>query len=340
MSDTATHTSAEPQVFNSTTSVGEAFSLDGDAVEKLATLGARATGIDIVEVKDTAGDAGLPDSFPVAVIHGDNPKLASVKSFAEEWREYPEHRRGIAHVGDVESFIELTNRHKTDHSVVFAQSDWRKPSLTSVIDYHDIEPDARAGFGRHRVHYAFPFSDEWKTWLEHDGKPMDQREFAEFIEERAPDMTTLTGGEAAQHASEMQVSAIGTPAQIFELARGLEINVGGKVKQNVKLQSGEAKIAFEEEHTGKDGQPLTVPGAFALMIPLFYNEDPIVIPVRLRYRMVGGSIVWLYKLFRVDRLVAEAVRNAKNDVAAQTGLEVYEGAPEMSASGTPVGAAG
>ncbi len=142
-------------------------------------------------------------------------------------------------------------------------------------------------------------------------------------------MVALVEAENAHHARELQVDRIGTPIQIFELARGLEINVGGKVKQNLKLQSGEAKISFVEEHTGKDGAPITVPGAFALSIPLFYNEEPITIPVRLRYRIVGGSIVWIYKLFRVDRLVAEAVKLAKDDVRTKTGLPVYEGSPEM-----------
>ncbi len=51
------------------------------------------------------------------------------------------------------------------------------------------------------------------------------------------------------------------------------------------------------------------------------------------YRVVGGSIVWIYKLFRVDRIVTEAVTLAKNEVREKTGLPVYEGAPEMTATG-------
>jgi len=324
------------ELMPSTWNTSEALRLDGDAVEKLATLGARATGADVISIIAPDGTEGLPASFPVAVIHGERPEIRSLKALAEEWRDHPEHRRGVAKVGDVQSFIELVNRHKTDNSVVFADSDWRKPSMTAVIDYHSHESDGPADFGKHRVHYAFPFSDEWSVWLKHDGKPMDQAEFAEFIEERAPDMTTLVEAEAAHHARELQVAKIGMPMEIFDLARGLEINVGGKIKQNLKLQSGEAKISFVEEHTGKDGAPITVPGAFALRIPLFYNQEPIDIPVRLRYRVVGGAIIWIYKLFRVDRLVTEAVRVAKQDVEHETALSVFEGAPEMLANGRTV----
>jgi uncharacterized protein YfdQ (DUF2303 family) len=326
--------------FISSPSIADTISLDGDAVEKLAKLGAQATGVSLGSVGLPASVEGLPPQIPVAIKHGDRPEIVSVKSLAEEWRTYPEHRRGVAKVGDVQSFNALVNRQKTEHSVVFSDSDWRKPSLTAVIDYHSIDPAKQPDFGKHRVHYAFPFSDEWNVWLKHDGVVMDQEKFAEFVEERAPDMTTLVEAESAHFARELQVPRIGTPIEIFELARGLEVNVGSKVSQNLKLQSGEARISFKEEHTGKDGEPLRVPGAFALRIPLFFNQEPIDIPVRLRYRVHAGSVVWVYKLFRVDRLVAEAVTIAKQDVGEATGLPVYEGAPEMTSTGQIVTAPG
>jgi uncharacterized protein YfdQ (DUF2303 family) len=339
MADTTSTTPAEPSgefIMPSTWNSSEALRLDGDAVEKLATLGERASGVTLHKIEFDYQEPGLPLEFPVAIVHGESPRLIGVKDLAEQWRTAPARRASVARVGDVASFCELTNRQKTEHSVVFADSDWKKPSLQAVIDYHAHEADGPADNGRHRIRYEFPFSDEWRVWLEHDGKPMDQADFAEFIEERAPDMTTLVEAEAAHFARELQLDRIGTPAHIFELARGLEINVASKVKQNVKLQSGEAKLVFEEEHSGRDGQPVTVPGAFALSIPLFYNQDPITVPVRLRYRVSVGAIIWVYKLFRVDRMVAEAVDQAKADVERETGLPVYEGSPEMGANGAIV----
>ncbi len=69
--------------------------LEGDAIEKLATLGAQASGVDIRFVTTAEGHDGLP-SFPIAIIHGEQPKIGSVKALAEEWRRFPEHRRGVA----------------------------------------------------------------------------------------------------------------------------------------------------------------------------------------------------------------------------------------------------
>ncbi len=303
--------------------------LDGDAVERLAHLGAEASGIGALDLDGLNADyEGLPAHIPIGFTKGDNPRHHSLKNLVEEWRLHPERRKGTAKVGDVASFCDLVNRQKTRNSVVFSNSDWRQPSLTAVIDYHDHDALGPAGWLQHRVSYDFPFSDEWKVWAKLDGVAMDQADFAEFMEERAPDMTTLTEAENASFARDLQIQQLGTPSQIFELARGLSIHATTKVRNEVKLQSGEAKISFEEEHNGADGRPITVPGAFALMIPLFYGEEPITVPVRLRYRLKGAAIQWVYKLFRVDRTISEAVGHAKATVEAETGLAVFEGRPE------------
>ena len=328
-------TSAPETVPNSTMHVTpgriEHLQIDGDAISGLADLGARANGVetDWIFGTEELGD-GLPSNIPLALIKGEHPKIERVKRFVEEWRLHPERRTGTAKVGDVDSYCALVNRQKTADSVVFANSDWRQPSLTAVIDYHDYDALGAAGWLNHRISYDFPFSDEWKVWAKFDGAPMTQEDFAEFMEERAPDMTTLTEAESASFARDLQLERIGTPSEIFELARGLSINAQTKVRNDVKLQSGEAKISFEEEHNGADGKPIRVPGAFALMIPLFYGEEPITVPVRLRYRLKGGAILWTYKLFRVDRTISEAVGHAKATVRAETGLDVFEGKPEQA----------
>jgi hypothetical protein len=141
-------------------------------------------------------------------------------------------------------------------------------------------------------------------------------------------MTTLLDAENASFARDLQIERIAAPSEIFELARGLQIAVSAKVRNEQRLQSGEAKISFEEEHNGADGKPIKVPGAFALSIPLFYGQEPITLPVRLRYRVKGAEILWAYKLFRIDRTIGEAVDHAKHDVRRETGLDVFEGKPE------------
>ncbi len=152
-------------------------------------------------------------------------------------RASPRGRRGR----DVASLIELTNRQKTENSVVFADSDWKKPSLVAVIDYHTVARDADDGdadWGRHppAFRYDFPFSDEWDVWQKFDGVAMDQAKFAEFVEERLPDMVTLVEAENAHHARELQVAGSARRWR-FSNSRAARDQRRRQVRQNVKLQS-------------------------------------------------------------------------------------------------------
>lgn len=308
--------------------------LDGDAIDKIAELGAKAKGAS-AEFLFLSDPTGVPREIPFLLVQGENPKALSVKPLIEEYRIRPERRRGQAVVGDLESFIDLVNRQRTDHSVVFACSDWRAPSLTAVIDYHGQAASDEPDNGTHRIHYPFPRSEEWETWVKHHDATMTQEDFAEFVEERLPDLSVPT--DAVRNWVETDLgTTIATPAKLMELSRGLQVNVNSKVKNAKMLQSGEGAIIFEEEHSGVDGTPIKVPGAFVASIPVFYGGDAIDVPARLRYRVRGPAIMWTYLLFRPDRIIAEAVDHAKADVRQETGLPVYEGKPEMSVSGAPV----
>ncbi|WP_058636651.1 DUF2303 family protein [Aureimonas ureilytica] len=322
-----------------------ALRLDGDAVEKLAELGSRATGVEILKIDDlpaTLRSSGLT-SFPLALIHGEHPSLQSLKSFAEEWRDTPEFRRGQAKALTLGSFIALVNRHKIpETSVVFADSNWKAPSLTAVIDYHQTsnEPDTDApGWGKHRIHYPFPLSEEWKHWIKLNGEVMEQAEFAAMIEDRMTELAAPDDGLRAMVERDFQTT-IATPAQLITLSRGLQVNVESKVKDFKTLQSGAGQVVFEETHNGADGQPLSVPGVFVIRVSPFFMGDPILIPVRLRYRVRSGKISWFYQIYRPDASITEAVRAAMQDVEAETEIPVYEGEPEMRANGQIVSGVG
>lgn len=331
MSDTSAATLATPIHIPA-----EQLQIDGTAIGRLADLGAKSTGITIADVVYDGG-RGLPDDFPIAIVHGEQPKLLSLKAFAEEWRTTPAARTGIARALTLESFIALVNRHKGDASAVFADTDWTKPSFTAVVDYHSEgdEIEGSVANGKHRVRYEFPLSEEWKAWIAGDGKPMDQIDFAMMIEDRMSELSNPTDATKIWMERDFQTT-MATPAQLLTLARGLQVNVESKVKDFRTLQSGAAQVTFEEKHTGADGQPLTVPGLFVLNISPFFMGEKIEIPVRLRYRARSGSISWFYQIYRPDASITEAVRDAILEVRSKTELPVYEGAPEMDDLGTPV----
>lgn len=299
-------------------------------IKAIAQLGADASAISLATLVAPEGLAGVPGAIPIALINGKQPSAHSVADLFERYRLYPARKAGQAQAQTFESFCELTNRHKTDDTAIFADADWKHPSLTAVIDYHQNAPGGQAAFGKHRIHYAFPLSDEWKKWIEMNGEPMKQAEFAYFLEDRVAELASPSEHERVTYEQQFQ-SKIATPAQVVELSRGLKINIDTKVKTATTLQSGEGQIAWEEVHNDTNGQPLKVPGHFMLNIAPFFMGEKIRIPVRLRYRPSGAMIMWSYQIYRPDQAINEHIRNTLADARTATSLPTYEGTPEMPA---------
>jgi uncharacterized protein YfdQ (DUF2303 family) len=295
-----------------------------DQVAAIAKLAREAAGIDIAMLSLNA--KGLPESVPIARLHGESPEFDSLKRLAEEWRQHPERKTGTAQVDTLTSFIDLTNRHKTADSAIFANTDWKAPALTAVIDYHSVEgTDAR--WLKHRVHYAFPLSEQWKTWVATNGKPMTQADFAQFIEDNIADLSSPEALEVTDYEAKF-ATKIATPSELVALSRGLAVRVESKVASNVVLQSGEGQIVWDEAHQGADGKSLKVPGLFMLSIPLFHMGETQRVPVRLRYRIREGSTLWFYQIYRPDVAVTERVTEDYEDAMRETGLPGFIGKPE------------
>lgn len=280
-----------------------------------------------------AGDAAAAQA--VAIPRG--YELKSVKPFLDEWRGRPEQRAGEAQIQDLESLIAIANRFKDEGSVLFADTTPETPGLLAVFDYHREGVAGEARFGRHRARYPFPLSDEWKAWAKFDGEKMSQAEFAEFLEDRIGDVlpppTFTDEADDADRVVRLGRLLGGTFAsaqRLLELSRGLKVAENSRVKSAVNLSTGEAQIAYESEHRDEQGAPLKVPNLFLIGIPVFRAGALYRIGVRLRYRVAGGSIVWLYQLYRADVVLADAVTEACSKAAAQTSLPLFKGVPEKA----------
>jgi uncharacterized protein YfdQ (DUF2303 family) len=282
--------------------LGDALRADLDI---MAALGAKADGAEVAQLPNIAKTPGLPDAVPVLIRRGAVPGIEGLAALFEPYRQFPARKTGQAAAQTFEAFINLTLRHQTAHSAIFANMDWRKPALTTIVDYHELA-DGHPNFGKHRVHYAFPLSEEWQKWVDSNGQKMNQVDFAYFLEDRITELVSPTDEERIQYERDFAVT-IATPAQLVELSRGLQVNVESKVKASTTLQSGEGQIVWEETHTDGTGKPLKVPGIFMLNIAPFFMGDKVRIPVRLRYRPAGGKVAWYYEIYRPDQFITQHV---------------------------------
>lgn len=270
---------------------------------------------------DMADGNGLALAVPKGI------NVISAKKFIDEFREHPERREGTARLGDLESFIAHANRFKDAGSAIFASDNPRQPSLTSVLDYHEATGgDPR--FGKHRGHYAFPLSEEWRRWTNAPPK-MKQAQFAEFVEENIINvLDPAAAKEPALDFSRTIGADFASAQRLMELSRGLKVRVSSHVQNAVTLATGETQFVYASEHQGESGQPLKVPGALLLALRVFEGGAYYQVPARLKYRVDGAEVLWTIVLARTDVIFEDAFNEAKERVRVETALPLFVGTPE------------
>ena len=300
----------------------------GETTALVAGLAAQAAGeiqLDHATLLGGITDPGLPRLIPVAFLDGAQAKFLDLKAEFEKWREAPARRTGTATATTLASFIALVERHKDANSVLFARTRWPEPHLLAVFDYH--EKAGRPGFGQHRAKYSFPVTPEFEAWVKYNGKVLGQAEFAAFVEDRIADLSVATDAERDQFETLFKTK-FAVPTDLVDLARGLEVAVGSKVKNAIRLQSGEVSLTFETEHRDASGAELHVPGLFVLRLPAFVDGGLVSIVARLRYRLKDGVVLWFYELYQWEEVLRRRVATDFATASAQTDLDAFEGAPE------------
>ncbi len=296
-----------------------------EGVNAIVALAKAASDVSVISLPTAGLGNGLPPSVPVLIDQRPGGLMSSFATIIEAYRLRPERCIGTARVTTLESFIAIANRHKSEHSAIFARTAWPEPKLTTVIDYHKL--DHTPDHARHRIEYAFPITDELKAWIGANGKLMEQAEFAAFLEEHAAELAVPFDAEANEY-ERLFKEKFAAPNELIALSRSLEIFVGARVKRAERLSSGERTVEFVEEHTNPKGEKVDIPGIFMVAIPAFIDGQPVRIPARLRYRAAGGSISWGYRLYRWEFWLRNQVQSDLARAAKETELPAFEGAPE------------
>lgn len=266
------------------------------------------------------------------IAHPSDITLTPVKQFLHDKQPPPDRRKGVASMQTLASFCDHVNRHKADHSAIFASYNRAAmgATLEAVLDYNSAGPEGEARYCEHRTIYRFPFSQEWRAWAKADGESMSVGEFAEFLEDRIADVRepSIITGEAMKDRIEQMGLKLTGPAGVLTLSRGLSIRVETKVGDHQKLESGESKVFFEEKHTDEKGGALNIPSGFPISIPVFEGDDPYVVLVRLRYRKRDGTIKFSCHLSQLEAVFMHAFQTACATAQESTGLDLFYGSPE------------
>lgn len=231
-----------------------------------------------------------------------------IKSLENELLENkPKRQRARVALYAVESFIDYIERYKTvKNSIIFGEASELGGSFKSIIDYHG----EGAGWGEHTVSLTLKTTPEWARWLGMNNKQLTQEQFAEFIEDNAPDIVNPAA------------------ADLLDMVTLLQ---GTKTVQFKSGKTGATELLYSEqiaESTGRRDDKMQLPNFIIVRLTPFVGCAGADITARLRFRISeSGKLTFTFVLDRPFK-VLEAAFNA---VAAQ--IETETKIPVMLGSG-------
>ncbi len=262
----------------------------------------------------------------------------------------PARRRGTAHLADLASLINWANRFKGAETVLYANPDMDAPTLTCIADYHaageaDVHTPTGDPTARHLAHraiYDFPLSEDWKAWMRVDGKPLDKDTMGEFIEAQAKDVmdptpAILKGAVTSANApwenrlietAQKIEGRFGQLSQLLAMSRQFQVYETSNLKVSTNRDTGESEVQFLSEHKTPDGKPLNIPNLIIIAIPVFQGGAPYRMPVRFRYRKVGGEVRFILSVYNPEKAFEAAFNEAIEQARDQTELPTFMGLPE------------
>lgn len=234
----------------------------------------------------------------------------------ERLLEIPHRKRGAIITTAASGFIDYLQKHSSaEESTIYADIDSEKSQckLLAVIDDHS---SADPAWRQHTCAFAPKQSVEWLRWIGSNKRPMNQSDFATWLEDNLPDIATVPG--------------FPTGTEILQMALGFEANSDKRLRSKINLQSGGVQFEFVEDETKDTRTKMVVFERFTLGIPVFDGSaSAYPLEARLKYREKDGKVSFWFELIRPDRVFKSAVADELAAIKEGTGLQVIAGTPGL-----------
>jgi uncharacterized protein YfdQ (DUF2303 family) len=231
----------------------------------------------------------------------DGYKLESLEDFLPR----PQRVRQEVSLHDAQSFIGYL-REFGDHELSWIFFDQDKETFQAILDYHAA--NGAPGWCDHTATFTARRSVEFQTWLNQNRKQMGQVDFARFLEDNLPDVVEPAG------------------ATLLEVALTFEAKKDVEFASGVRLSNGQVQFTYNEvvRGTAQKGT-IEIPEKFVLGIPIHLGGPGYRIDVRLRWRLHEGKAMFAYELVRPHRYVEDALKEIRERIGQETGLDVLAG---------------
>lgn len=227
----------------------------------------------------------------------------------ELFEDEPAKPRGTIAMESLGSLIAYTRQHGDKGTCIFASLE--KMRVESVIDWHY---PASPEWGEHRAIYSLRLTKEWEDWNRISGKPLSQREFAEFIEE---------------HLDEI---AEPKAADVLTVATTLTGKRNVKFTNVTNLSNGDQSLQWEESTDAKGAGDTRVPTRITLAVPVFRgaeDETRFEVQAIFRYRIAEGKLSFEIRLLHAERVLEMAFAQTVNALNAEFDGELKSETPAV-----------
>lgn len=213
-------------------------------------------------------------------------ELKNIDAAIEAAGLIPSRKKGTQALLDLDSFIRYTDEQQAQATgYILCNPD--TASIVAVLNDHRA-PDA--GWRDHKATFTAEKTPEFMRWLNMNGKPFGQTEFAEFIEDNMADIP----GDEGPAMLNMATTIAATTSINFNSAK--------------RLQDGQTQLTYNEVIDAKAGATgeLKIPQTFNIGVRIFKNGDGYKLKARLKYRLAGGAVKFWYELDRPERALEDA----------------------------------
>lgn len=192
------------------------------------------------------------------------------------------------------SFVDYVNRFKTDNTLIFANVSETGAAFTAMLDYHGPAPELKPAYCSHVAKFEAVETPEWKTWKAANRKPMNQVEFATFLEDNQSLFVDPAG------------------ADLLELVRSLHGHRNARFNTALRLDNGSYSVSYDEDvvvkgtSTAKSGE-MELPPQIQAGLAVFQGADPYKVSARLKSRCEERRLVLFYETVSMHAIVRESI---------------------------------
>jgi uncharacterized protein YfdQ (DUF2303 family) len=219
----------------------------------------------------------------------------------------PRRKTSAVQLGDLASFnIYVADQGEPNSVYIYADPETR--TLTAVLNDHAKDEDT-PGWRDQRVMYKAELSREFATWVANDRKPMEQEQFAVFLEDNIADIVEPSG------------------ETLMTVALTLQAKTEVSFNSHRRLDNGQIQLSYVENIDARAGAgAIEIPREFTIGARLFKNGDGYKVRARLKYRLSASKVKFWYELDRAENAIEDAFQEYINQ-ARENGFTVLIGKP-------------